>query len=219
MLIVENVAPIVHFTDLVSIVDSQLSIHSDHFHLHFYNIRQCQLTISDVTMVIRGPTVLMNVLWVPASPNYIWFQWFRDGAHLQINANGNKLLQNWNCPIFSQVMFYSIFITREKMWIKNGFCGERHQKEQTCRVKPHGTPNMAWAKSPSKCYNFQLISLTTKETSKVRITGPLWGEPPIQKTFPYHVITSLFYYSFVFIVLMPHAILCNKSSHYIKGGQ
>ena len=40
------------------------------------------------------------------SPNYIWFQWFRYSADLQIYANGNKLIQNWNCPIFSQVVFF-----------------------------------------------------------------------------------------------------------------
>ena len=36
-----------------------------------------------------------------ASPNHIWFQSFRHGADLQINANSNY----WDCPLFSQVKF------------------------------------------------------------------------------------------------------------------
>ena len=36
----------------------------DHFCLHLYNIRQCQLTISWVTMVGCGPIVFPKVLWM-----------------------------------------------------------------------------------------------------------------------------------------------------------
>ena len=41
-----------------------------------------------------------------ASPNHLLFQCLRYGADLQINANGNKLIHNWNGPIFLQVMFF-----------------------------------------------------------------------------------------------------------------
>ena len=51
-------------------------IQSDHFPLHFYNIRQCQLTMSWVTMVTCGPIVFPKVLWV---------------LHLQIIFNFNAL--------------------------------------------------------------------------------------------------------------------------------
>ena len=59
-----------------------------------------------------------------ASPNRLWFQCFRHGADLQINANGNKLIQNWNCPTFFQVMFFYIYYQIENMnrkgilWVK-----------------------------------------------------------------------------------------------------
>ena len=36
----------------------------DHFRLHFFNIRQCQLTISWVAMVTCGPIVFPKVLWM-----------------------------------------------------------------------------------------------------------------------------------------------------------
>ena len=36
----------------------------DHFRLHLYNFRQCQLTISWVTMVTCGPIVFPKVLWM-----------------------------------------------------------------------------------------------------------------------------------------------------------
>ena len=41
-----------------------LLIIGDHFRLHFYNIRQCQLTISWVAMVTCGPIVFPKVLWM-----------------------------------------------------------------------------------------------------------------------------------------------------------
>ena len=99
------------------------SIHSDHFGLHLYNIHQCQLTISWVTMVTCGTIAFPEGILSTASPNYIWFQCFTHGADLQINADGNELIQNWNFPISSQVMFFFISITSEKMWIEKGFCG------------------------------------------------------------------------------------------------
>ena len=47
--------------------------------------------------------------WIKAAcfstPNHLWFQCFKHGADLQINANGNKLVQNWNCP-FSYKWFF-----------------------------------------------------------------------------------------------------------------
>ena len=56
----------VHFTDLVSnrYQPTIFLIHSDHFRLHVNNIRQCQLTISWVTMVTCGPIVFPQLLWM-----------------------------------------------------------------------------------------------------------------------------------------------------------
>ena len=46
------------------IVDNCFLIIDDHFRLHLYNIRQCQLTISWVAMVTCGPIVFPKVLWM-----------------------------------------------------------------------------------------------------------------------------------------------------------
>ena len=50
-----------------------------------------------------------------ASPNHLWFQCLGHNADLQINYNGSKLIQNWNCPIFFQVMFFYIHYQIENM--------------------------------------------------------------------------------------------------------
>ena len=59
-----------------------------------------------------------------ASPNHLWFQCFRHGTNLQINANGNKLIQNWNCPIFSQVMSFLYLLPDRKYEKKRDSVGK-----------------------------------------------------------------------------------------------
>ena len=59
-----------------------------------------------------------------ASPNHLWFQCFRHGTNLQINVNGNKLIQNWNCPIFSQVMFFLYLLPNRKYEKKRDYVGK-----------------------------------------------------------------------------------------------
>ena len=49
-----------------------------------------------------------------ASPNHLWFQCLGQDAYLQINSNGSKLIQNWNCPIFLQVMFFLYLLPYRK---------------------------------------------------------------------------------------------------------
>ena len=94
-------------------------IDSDQFHLHFYNIRHCQLTITCVTMVTCGPIVFPKVLWIQL---------------LQVNFDFNALdmvqifktilmVTNWYKTEVAQYFdkwCFSIFITKEKMWIKKG---------------------------------------------------------------------------------------------------
>ena len=93
-----------------------------------------------------------------ASPNHLWFQCLGHDADLQINSNGSKLIQNWNCPICLQVMFFSIFITIENMnrkgimWVKAS-----EGTAMPCGFTRH--PNTAWAKSPSKCYNIVIVTV------------------------------------------------------------
>ena len=110
-----------------------------------------------MTMVTCCPIVFPKVSWI---------------QHLQINFDFNTLdmvqifksmlmVIDWCKTTEIAQYFYkwcfSIFITNEKMWKEKGLCGYRHQKEQPCRVEPQGTPNTAWAKSPSKCYNTLLF--------------------------------------------------------------
>ena len=57
-------------------------IHSDHFHLHFHTIRQCQLTNSWVTMVACGPIVFPKVCEYSISKSS-WLQWFIRGANFK----------------------------------------------------------------------------------------------------------------------------------------
>ena len=59
-----------------------------------------------------------------AYPNHLWFQCLGHDADLQINSNGSKLIQNWNCPIIFKVMFFYIHYQIENMnrkgimWVK-----------------------------------------------------------------------------------------------------
>ena len=123
----------------------------DHFRFHFYNIRQFQLTISWVTMVTCGPIVFPKVLWM---------------QHLQVIFDFNALdmvqifksmlmVINWYkteiTQYFYNCCFFYIHYEIENM-NRKGIPWVRHQRKQPCRVVSHGTPNTAWAKSPSKCY-------------------------------------------------------------------
>ena len=56
------------------------------------------------------PEGIVNV----ASQNHLWCQCFIHGTGLQINANSSKLMQNWNCPIFLQVIFFLYLLPDRK---------------------------------------------------------------------------------------------------------
>ena len=112
------------FTDLVSnrFQPNVFLIIGDHFRLQHSSIpADNQRGDHDDMWSHCFPEGIVNA----ASPNHIWFQCFRHGAHLQINANGYKLIQNWNCPIFLQVMFFYIYYKIENMnrkgipWVKS----------------------------------------------------------------------------------------------------
>ena len=124
LLIDPRFALTVHFTDLVSNRCQPIFFYPQRPLSFALNIRQCQLTISWVTMVTCGPIVFPKVLCNDSSPNHLWFQYFRHGADLQINANCNKLIQKWNCLLFSQVIFFHIYYQRENvntkmiLWLK-----------------------------------------------------------------------------------------------------
>ena len=110
-----------YWLSVKSLPANYIFIHSDHCRLHFYNIRQCQLIISWVTMVTCGPIVFPKVLWMQHLQ--VIFD-FNDRADIQINVNGNNLIQKWNCPLFSSVMFFQMYYQRENvntkgiMWVK-----------------------------------------------------------------------------------------------------
>ena len=53
-----------YWSSVKSFLANCFLIIGDHFRLHFYNIRQCQLTISWVAMVTCGPIVFLKVLWM-----------------------------------------------------------------------------------------------------------------------------------------------------------
>ena len=54
----------VYWYSVKSFLANYFLIIGDHFRLHFYNIRQFQLTISWVTMVTCGAIVFPKVLWM-----------------------------------------------------------------------------------------------------------------------------------------------------------
>ena len=140
-----------YWSSVKSFLANCFLIIGDHFRLYFCNVRQCQLTISWVIMVTCGPIVFPKVLWM---------------QHLQIvfDFNASDMVQifksmlmviNWYkteiAQHFYKWCFFYIHYQIENMnrkgilWV--------NQREQPCRVVSHGTPNTAWAKSPSKCYN------------------------------------------------------------------
>ena len=59
-----------------------------------------------------------------SSPNHLWLQCFWHGADLQINANGNKLIQNYIAQYFYKWCFFYIYYKIENMnrkgipWVK-----------------------------------------------------------------------------------------------------
>ena len=53
-----------YWSNVKSYLANCFLIMGDHFRLHFCNVRQCQLTISWVTMVTCGPIVFPKVLWM-----------------------------------------------------------------------------------------------------------------------------------------------------------
>ena len=112
----------VHFTDLVS---SQLFF-NQWWPLSFALLQHSTMP-ADNQLGAHGdmwshcfPEGIVNA----ASPNHLWFQCLGHDADLQINSNGSKLIQNWNCPIFFKVMFFYIHFQIENMnrkgimWVK-----------------------------------------------------------------------------------------------------
>ena len=105
-----------YWSSVKSFLANCFLIIGDHFRLHFYNIRQCQLTISWVAMVTCGPILVF--------PKVLWMQHLRiifdfnalDMMQIfkSIPSNGSKLIQNWNCPIFLQVMFFLYLLPDRK---------------------------------------------------------------------------------------------------------
>ena len=53
-----------YWSSVKSLLANCFLIIGDHFRLHFYNIRHCQLTINWVAMVTCGPIVFSKVLWM-----------------------------------------------------------------------------------------------------------------------------------------------------------
>ena len=123
----------------------------DHFRLHFYNIPQCQLTISWVAMVTCGPIVFPKVLWM---------------QHLRIIFDFNALdmmqifksipmVVNWYkteiAPYFHKWCFFYIYYQTENMnrkgimWVKAS-----EGTAMPCGFTRH--PQHGMGKSPSKCY-------------------------------------------------------------------
>ena len=100
-----------YWSSVKSFLANCFLIIGDHFRLHFYNIRQCQLTISWVPMVTCGPIVFPKVLWM---------------QHLRIIFDFNALdmmqifksiqmVVNWYKTEIAQYFFkwcFSIFITK-----------------------------------------------------------------------------------------------------------
>ena len=146
---VQNLAPIVYATDLES-----------------YPFQPTIFLFIETTFVGTS-TTFVNATWQSAgwtwwpvlplfSRRYcecsistsFWFQCFRHGADLQIDANRKAWIQNRIEYYFHKWFFPYLLLGRKCKWKREG-----HQKEQPCRVKPHGTPNTTWAKSPSKCVN------------------------------------------------------------------
>ena len=124
--------------------------------IDFYNIPQCQLTISWVAMVTCGPIVFPKVLWM---------------QHLRIIFDSNALdmmqtfksipmVVNWYkteiAPYFHKWCFFYIYYQTENMnrkgimWVKAS-----EGTAMPCGFTRH--PQHGMGKSPSKCYNVVLL--------------------------------------------------------------
>ena len=123
----------------------------DHFRLHFYNIRQCQLTISWVAMVTCGPIVFPKVLWM---------------QHLRIIFDFNALdmmqifksiqmVVNWYkteiAQYFYKWCFFYIYQIENMNWKGIMWVKASEGTAMPCGFTRH--PQHGMGKSPSKCYN------------------------------------------------------------------
>ena len=141
-----------YWSSVKSFLANCFLIIGDHFRLHFYNIRQCQLTISWVAMVTCGPIVFPKVLWM---------------QHLRIIFDFNALdmmqifksipmVVNWYkteiAQYFYKWCFFYIYYQTENMnrkgimWVKAS-----EGTAMPCGFTRH--PQHGMGKSPSKCYN------------------------------------------------------------------
>ena len=108
---------IFYWSSVKSLPDNYFLIHSDQFCLHFYNIRQCQLTISWVTIVTCGPIVFPTVLWV---------------QHLQIRFDSNAF---YMAQIFKSLLM-EISVYKNEIaqyfhkWCFSIFCYQRENVER-----------------------------------------------------------------------------------------
>ena len=120
----------------------------DHFRLHFYNIRQCQLTISWVAMVTCGPIVFPKVLWMQHLRIIFDFnaldmmQIFKSIPMVSIPIDTKLKLPN----IFYKWCFFYIYYQIENvnrkgiMWVKASEgtampCGfTRHPQHGMCKI-------------------------------------------------------------------------------------
>ena len=103
-----------YWSSVKSFLANCILIIGDYFRLHFYNIRQCQLTISWVAMVTCGPIVLPEgILWMQRLRIIFDFNAL-DMMQIFNLIQMIKLIQNWNCPIFLQVMFFLYLLPNRK---------------------------------------------------------------------------------------------------------
>ena len=140
-----------YWSSVKSFLANCFLIIGDHFRLHFYNLRQCQLTISWVAMVTCGPIVFPKVLWM---------------QHLRIIFDFNALdmmqifksipmVVNWYkteiAQYFYKWCFFYIYYQTENMnrkgimWVKAS-----EGTAMPCGFTRH--PQHGMGKSPSKCY-------------------------------------------------------------------
>ena len=141
-----------YWSSVKSFLANCFLIIGDHFRLDFYNICQCQLTISWVAMVTCGPIVFPKVLWM---------------QHLRIIFDFNALdmmqifksipmVVNWYkteiAQYFYKWCFFYIYYQTENMnrkgimWVKAS-----EGTAMPCGFTRH--PQHGMGKSPSKCYN------------------------------------------------------------------
>ena len=142
-----------YWSSVKSFLANCFLIIGDHFRLHFYNIPQCQLTISWVAMVTCGPIVFPKVLWM---------------QHLRIIFDFNALdmmqifksipmVVNWYkteiAQYFHKWCFFYIYYQTENMNRKGIMLVKASEgTAMPCGFTRH--PQHGMGKSPSKCYNY-----------------------------------------------------------------